>query len=52
MIVRRMCFWTFVVSMHDYRVESEIDFVIDVPHGVGDLGFVLVVSLRDVWLVP
>ena len=49
MTVRRMRFWTFVVSMHDYRVESAIDFVIDVLHGVGDLGYVLVVSLRDLW---
>ena len=40
---------TLVVSMHDYRVESAIDFVIDVLHGDGDLGYVLVVSLRDVW---
>ena len=39
----------FVVSMHDYRVESAIDFVVDVLHGVGDLGYVSVVSLRDLW---
>ena len=49
MTVRHMCFWTFVVSMHDYRVESAIDSAIDVLHGVGDLRYVLVVSLRDLW---
>ena len=49
MTVRCMCFLTLVVSMHDYRVESAIDFVIDVLHGDGDFGYVLVVSLRDVW---
>ena len=49
MTVRRVCFRTFVVSMHGYRVESAIDFVIDILHGVGDLGYVLVVSLRDLW---
>ena len=49
MTVRRVCFGGFVVSMHDYRVESAIDFVVEILHGVGDLGYVLVVSLRDLW---
>ena len=49
MTVRRVCFLAFVVSMHDYRVESAMGFVIDILHVVGDLGYVLLVSLRDLW---